>query len=54
MLLFERNGLQHGGFDVPGRGVVTRLAWSSCSEVLAAVVSEPSDGGKGEEPMAEA
>ena len=26
VLLFESNGLQHGGFDVPGKGVLPSLA----------------------------
>jgi hypothetical protein len=49
-LLFERNGLQHGGFDVPpvrgdeAAAVVRDLIWSADSELLAVVL------GPGEQP----
>lgn len=57
MLLYEANGLPHGGFDVakhPGAAgaaaggaaaAVTQLQWSSDSELLALVVD--SGGGAG-------
>jgi elongator complex protein 1 len=42
VLLFERNGLQHGGFDVAGQGgAVQALHWSPDSELLAAVLVHP-------------
>ncbi|KAK9834184.1 hypothetical protein WJX81_006434 [Elliptochloris bilobata] len=37
VLLFERNGLQHGGFDLPTPGEVTGLHWSPDSELLAVI-----------------
>ncbi|KAK9915662.1 hypothetical protein WJX75_002381 [Coccomyxa subellipsoidea] len=39
VLLFESNGLQHGGFDVPGKGTITRMEWSPDSEFIALVLS---------------
>ncbi len=51
VVLFERNGLQHGSFDVPaflpldggggGQGCVVDLQWSPDSEFLAVVVAAP-------------
>lgn len=40
VLLFERNGLQHGGFMVPtaAHGMINALSWSADSELLAVVV----------------
>ena len=51
VLLFERNGLQHGGFELPpaatARGVVIeQLAWSPDSEFLAIVLSEQDEHGE--------
>ncbi|KAI8469194.1 MAG: IKI3 family-domain-containing protein [Monoraphidium minutum] len=55
VVLYERNGLQHGGFDIPevegGRGgVIWDLIWSPDSELLAVVLGPRSgtdDGGGG-------
>ncbi|KAK2076905.1 hypothetical protein QBZ16_005133 [Prototheca wickerhamii] len=47
VVLFERNGLQHGGFDVPDEREgcrVSGIAWSPDAEVLA-LVSEAAAGG---------
>jgi elongator complex protein 1 len=51
VLLFERNGLQHGGFELPpaaaaSGGVIEQLAWSSDSEFLAIVLSEQDEHGE--------
>ncbi|CAG9461392.1 unnamed protein product [Pedinophyceae sp. YPF-701] len=40
VLIYERNGLQHGGFTLPSHGTVTQLQWSPDSELLA-VASRP-------------
>ena len=50
VLLFERNGLQHGGFDVPpaaagGASAIEQLAWSPDSEFLAVVLAEDDEDG---------
>ncbi len=47
IILYERNGLQHGGFDVPGSGALAAMEWSRNSELLALVLRE--DGEEGEE-----
>ncbi|BDA44195.1 Elongator complex protein 1 [Coccomyxa sp. Obi] len=43
VLLFETNGLQHGSFDVPGKGTISDLKWSPDSEFLAIVLSSGGD-----------
>jgi hypothetical protein len=57
VVLFERNGLRHGGFDLPpagagggGGAAVRGLAWSPDSELLAVVLGPPAvaAGGEGE------
>jgi elongator complex protein 1 len=49
VLLFERNGLQHGSFELPAAcagSAIEQLAWSADSECLAVVLSEEGrDGG---------
>lgn len=49
VLLFERNGLQHGGFELPpspwGGAGVEQLAWSPCSDFLAVVLAEADQDG---------
>lgn len=48
VVLYETNGLEHGGFDVPTSGTLTQLSWSSDSELLAVVLSEaPAHNSKG-------
>lgn len=37
-MLYERNGLEHGGFDLPSPGRLSSLAWSCDSELLAVVL----------------
>ncbi|KAG2431603.1 hypothetical protein HYH02_013296 [Chlamydomonas schloesseri] len=37
VLMYERNGLRHGGFSLPGSAPVVGLAWSCDSELLAVV-----------------
>lgn len=48
VLLFERNGLQHGGFELPPSlgGAIEQLAWSPDSEFLAVLLSEADDSGE--------
>ncbi len=44
VLLYERNGLAHGGFDLlPGSGDVAALRWSPDSELLAVLLSPESE-----------
>lgn len=49
VVLWERNGLQHGGFDLVAPGgegaVVTGLGWSPGSEVLAVACSQEDGSG---------
>jgi hypothetical protein len=56
VLLFERNGLQHASFDLPGAlggggtasgtmAAVEQLAWSLDSEFLAVVLAEADEHG---------
>lgn len=49
VLLFERNGLQHGSFELPPAeldgSAIEQLAWSPDSEFLAVVLSETDDDG---------
>lgn len=45
VILYERNGLQHGGFEVPGGGAVERMEWSRDSELLALVLREEDESG---------
>ena len=49
VLLFERNGLQHGGFELPpspwGGAAPEQLAWSPCSDFLAAVLAQADEDG---------
>lgn len=50
VLLFERNGLQHGSFDLPptpsNGSSIEQLAWSPDSEFLAVVLSEGDEDGR--------
>lgn len=46
VVIYERNGLQHGGFDMPGGGQVAGLAWSPDSQLLAVVVREADGTGE--------
>jgi pyruvate/2-oxoglutarate dehydrogenase complex dihydrolipoamide acyltransferase (E2) component len=51
VLLFELNGLQHGGFEVPAAAsgaasLVEQLAWSPDSEFLAVVLSGEDEHGE--------
>ncbi|KAG2445393.1 hypothetical protein HXX76_000015 [Chlamydomonas incerta] len=41
VLMYERNGLRHGGFALPGSAPVAGLAWSCDSELLAVVNAPP-------------
>lgn len=50
VLLYERNGLAHGGFGLRGPGPVAGLTWSSDSELLA-VLQAPCAGGEGAGPQ---
>ena len=49
LLLLERNGLQHGGFELPpapgGGAAIEQLAWSPDSEFLAIVLAQAGDDG---------
>lgn len=45
VLLYERNGLRHGGFELPPACAIEGLAWSPDSEFLAVVLSEEGDDG---------
>lgn len=49
VLLFERNGLQHGSFELPPAeldgSAIEQLAWSPDSEFLAVVLSEADEDG---------
>lgn len=49
VLLFETNGLQHGGFDLGPTGSVAQMEWSVDSEMLAIVVAQnaATSGGDG-------
>ncbi|KAA6419594.1 MAG: elongator complex 1-like [Trebouxia sp. A1-2] len=40
VVLYETNGLEHGGFDVPRSGRLTQLSWSTNSELLAVVLTD--------------
>lgn len=40
VVLYEKNGLQHGSFDLPGTATVESLQWSPDSEFLAIVSSD--------------
>ncbi|EFJ51885.1 hypothetical protein VOLCADRAFT_87528, partial [Volvox carteri f. nagariensis] len=44
ILLYERNGLRHGGFNLPSKAPVRRLAWSCDSELLAVVTAPDPEG----------
>jgi len=50
VLLFERNGLQHGSFELPPAELdgcaIEQLAWSPDSEFLAVVLSEADEDGE--------
>ncbi|DBA88250.1 hypothetical protein WJX77_011440 [Trebouxia sp. C0004] len=46
VVLYETNGLEHGGFDVPRSGRLTQLSWSSNSELLAVVLTNATAGDK--------
>lgn len=45
VFIYERNGLQHGDFVVPGDGLrIEQMAWSGDSRTLAVVVCEEQEG----------
>eukprot|EP00983_Pelagomonas_calceolata_P092100 1157626-Pelagomonas_calceolata.AAC.22 len=48
VLLYERNGLGHGGFPLRARGHVARLEWSSDSELLAVLQAVEGQDGAGD------
>lgn len=56
VLLFERNGLQHGSFELPPAELdgcaIEQLAWSPDSEFLAVVLSEADEDGEWRLPPA--
>ncbi|KAG2485392.1 hypothetical protein HYH03_015878 [Edaphochlamys debaryana] len=48
VLLYERNGLRHGGFPLPSCAPVAALAWSPDSELLAVLTAPaPAEGAEG-------
>ncbi|CAL5218701.1 g412 [Coccomyxa viridis] len=44
--LYERNGLQHGGFDLHGKGVCSGLSWSPDSQLLAVTICSQASNSK--------
>ncbi|CAK0773220.1 hypothetical protein CVIRNUC_004042 [Coccomyxa viridis] len=45
ILLYESNGLQHGGFDIHGQGVCSGMSWSPDSQLLAVAICTPGRDG---------
>ena len=44
VFLYEKNGLQHGEFSIPGAGVVCLMEWSPNSQLLSIVLEDGSTG----------